>query len=954
MVLRLLGQLRWEPDACPSRALPAVLPAAILLVLARVGQWMPRARIAALFWPESPADAALLNLRVNLHKARRLLDELGIDVPLESDRRSLRWAAPVDPGTGSDSGHTLAAGYELPGFERFESWLRQWRESAAVRSPGAPEAEAASLGDWEASTVAPSLPGFYGRRLELARLRASTARAIVVTGEPGVGKSCLVSAAFEPRHWLRCREGLRQGSFGAVADLIASHPQWLEDLGVYRLDVARLLPEVAPDEPLPPLDALTARVRLFEALARTLERHCTMLAVDDLQWADAATVEWLVMLAHRGRVRWVATARADELSEATHSTLLALESAGTLHSLALQGLDRAALNALLFDRRPDLAADGGLRRTHPWLAALAEYTGGNPFCAIEVMDALTAGDQPQRLQRLPLPERVACMVRGRRERLDSSARAVVDASSLAVGSPPVAQLAAMAGLDTASTLAALEAAEAHGLMEGTVCRHDVVREAIRGAIGRARAAELHRRAARYLAEVGAEPDLIAHHGRQAADREIAWPWVLRAAQRLKQRGERDAAVAAMCEVRDSTRDAALALRAEIMLAQERLFDDLVAGRAALETTLVRAGCLPRGANRQTIEAHALAGLVDNAVFSGDLVRASALSGALRERLPGLANDVLVEAHQVLIEATMRQGDFEAAQVSLQGLRDVGVAPPVVLSFEAQIHWFSGAVREARRAFEQLLERHAEYCHGLTIENDLAVMCLALGDPATAETMARRSLQSWACVAHTEALSSLVLGSTLTSLGRFAEAVECLDRAHDLGRRQGSCLFASEALVRRARLHWCAGQPVEAREALLAARDGIGEVTEPLRASGLALMAVLTAVGVQAAPDAADLLLLLSLCARSRHPLVHARHWRAQAAAAEHRADAAEALAAARRLVATAREAGLLEWLCEAQGLVARLDAGAGATAAGAEAQALAQAQGFGWMVCRLAGGQADG
>ena len=49
MVLRLLRQLRWEPDACPSRALPAVLPAAILLVLARVGQWMPRARIAAQF-----------------------------------------------------------------------------------------------------------------------------------------------------------------------------------------------------------------------------------------------------------------------------------------------------------------------------------------------------------------------------------------------------------------------------------------------------------------------------------------------------------------------------------------------------------------------------------------------------------------------------------------------------------------------------------------------------------------------------------------------------------------------------------------------------------------------------------------------------------------------------------------------------------------------------------------
>ncbi|MBK6335520.1 MAG: hypothetical protein IPF60_07020 [Betaproteobacteria bacterium] len=84
-----------------------------------------------------------------------------------------------------------------------------------------------------------------------------------------------------------------------------------------------------------------------------------------------------------------------------------------------------------------------------------------------------------------------------------------------------------------------------------------------------------------------------------------------------------------------------------------------------------------------------------------------------------------------------------------------------------------------------------------------------------------------------------------------------------GAGRSSCLFASEALVRRARLHWCAGQPVEAREALLAARDGIGEDHRAAAGEAASLMDVLTAVGVQAAPDAADLL-LLSLCARAAH------------------------------------------------------------------------------------------
>jgi hypothetical protein len=333
------------------------------------------------------ADAALLNLRVNLHKARRLLDELGIDVPLESDRRSLRWAAPVDPGTGSDSGHTLAAGYELPGFERFESWLRQWRESAAVRSPGAPEAEAASLGDWEASTVAPSLPGFYGRRLELARLRASTARAIVVTGEPGVGKSCLVSAAFEPRHWLRCREGLRQGSFGAVAgsDRFPSAVA----RGPGRLPPRRRAPAAGggagravaaagrADRPRPAVRG--ARTHARAALRAAGGGRPAMGRRGDGRMAGDAGAP---------RPRTVGRDRpCRRAPEATHSTLLALESAGTLRSLALQGLDRAALNACSSTAVPTWPADGGLRRTHPWLAVLAEYTGGNPFCAVEVMDA---------------------------------------------------------------------------------------------------------------------------------------------------------------------------------------------------------------------------------------------------------------------------------------------------------------------------------------------------------------------------------------------------------------------------------------------------------------------------------------------------------------------------------------------------------------------------------------
>lgn len=944
MTLRLLGSLRWEPDGQAARAWPVVLPAAILLVLARQGQWQSRVELADLFWPDLHGDAALLNLRVNVHKARRLLVGLGIDVPLEADRRRLRWAPPIDLLAGSDARGPLATGFDLPEFESFEAWLRDWREDVAPPAPHARAAGAAADPRPDAQAVVDASPGFHGRRVELAWLRSSTTSVVVAAGEAGIGKSRLVAQAFEGGPWLRCREGLRQFAFGAVAELFGSQPAWLQDLGTYRLDLARLLPDIAPDEPLPPLDAITARVRLFEGLARAAEHHAPLLLVDDLQWADPTTLEWLVLLAHRGRLRWIATARDDELPANVGDALQSLEAAGTATVLQVGGLDRGALDALLHERRPDLAGPRRLAQAHPWLQALYAYTGGNAFCAVEVMDALEAGDRSPQLAQLPLPDRVAGMLRRRRDRLTPSARAVVDAAALAVGRPSLAQLAAVSGLDRAATVAAVECAQGHGLMQDTTCRHDLVRQALRSAMPAARAAELHRRSALHLADEGAEPEAVAYHWRCAGDDEAAWPHVLRAAQRLRQRGEHDAAVAALTELRDAARDQALALRAEVMLAQEHLFDDLQAGRAALEATLFRAGCLPPGMDRSTLEAQALAGLIDNAVFSGDLAHAHTLLPELQARLPGLARETLIEAHQVLIEATMREGDFQAARSSLEGLRQARAARPVVLSFAGQIHWFSGSVRDARQVFEQLLAQHPDYCHGLTIENDLAVMCHALGELERAEDMARRSLRSWVGVPHTEALSRLVLGATLLSRGCFDEAREVLDQALRIGRQQGSDLFAGEALTRLARLHWCAGEVEAARSTTAHARQLVGKLTEPLRASALALMEVLCRTAsddvVETTTPCPARMELADLCTHSAHPLVHARRWRAELACAQQAGDRAAACDSARQMLSAALSGSLAEWQCESLWLLATLDSGAPALAARRQAQEIARQRGF--------------
>jgi tetratricopeptide (TPR) repeat protein len=921
--LQLQGALRWQPAKGQAQPWPVTLPAAILLVLARGGQWQARSQLATLFWPDVPQATALLNLRVNLHKARGLVKTWRGAPALECEPRRVRWVplthvpAP-EPGEASEQ-HELAAGFDLPGFDAFAAWLHDWR-GAVGADPPRDERPAGSL---------------LARGDAMARLRGSAAAVVVVGGEPGVGKTRLVSEAFAGSPWLHCHQGLQSLSFGPVATLFAEHRAWWRDFGAYRLDAARLLPDIAPDEPLPPLDAMTARVRLFEGLAQCVERNAPRLLVDDLQWADPATVDWLVLLAHRGQLRWVATARMDEIPPATAKALEHLMLAGLTELIPLQGLGREALGALLQQWRPDLAAGA---HAASWGDAILAYTAGNAFCAIEVMGALAPGDQPAQLPSLPLPGRLLNHLLARRERLAPAAQALVDAASLALGSPALSQLAAMTRLDETSALAALEQAQRSGLMAGTRCRHDLIRQALGGEVSAVRASALHQRAAQHLAQHGGAPELVAHHWRAAGQPARAWPFVMRAAQGLRQRGEHGAAVELLHALRDGTADRTLTLRARTMLAQERLFDDLLACRAELEQVLARAGALPAGQARRTIEVHALAGLVDGAVFSGDLERAQWLGRELRDRLGGVPRDVRIEAHQVLIETHMRDGDFDAANASLKALRRAGAADAVVLSFEAQIHWFGGDVVAARQAFEFLLERHADYCRGLTIENDLAVMCHALGDLDRAEVMARRSLRSWAGVPHTLALSSLVLGATLVSRGAYDEARSVLDEARRIGQQQGSTLFVGEALVRLARLHWGAGDAQAARAATRSARKQIGAVSEPLRASALAMMEVLAGAGTRVRQAAhAE---LTALCARSRHPLVHARRWRAEVAWCQAAGERAAALAAARQLHAVAGAASLAEWQCEALSLVAALVTGAAAAAARRAADDLALRHGF--------------
>lgn len=921
-MLRLLTVPAWAPEGSPPHRLPATVPGALVLVLALQGDTgMARERLAALFWPDAQPADALHHLRVNLHRARTLLRGWGYADRLRAEGALLQLDLPTDlaggPGTTAPpQAHDWLAGWRLAGYEGFEAWRRDTAQALHRRWLQQHRQQPATL---------PSSPPPPARDAEHALLRTSPAPALLLLGEPGAGKTTLLTAAFPHAPCLRGLEGLHGMPYRPLLDALRTRMPALQaalddprgTLGAYRLDLARLLPELAPDEPLPPLDALTAQARLTEGLARAFEALSPVLLVDDLQWCDPATVEWLLLLAQSDRLRWRAAARHHEMPPATLQRLQPLVDAGRLHRLTLAPLSRADLAAVCRARWPDSGfGDAALDQLHA-------LSAGNPFA----LNELVAAGAPAQAGSHSLPERVQQMVQRRLQALPALAAQAVEAAAILVQPVPEEALRHLLGLpageagDAAWQQARAQAVGAGMLAEqaaGLACAHDLIRQATAARLGPARRLSLHRHAALWL---GTRPDAdamtVAEHWRAAGEPQTALAWRHRGAEQLKARGRYEEACAVWREVADESLDLAQSLLARLELAACDLFEDLARGELALNALRAQLDGVTDTAQRHLMEARLRAALVDNRVFAGDLPRAAEHAARLRALLPELPTRERIQACEVLIELAMREPDIPAAWALLAQLRELAPRLPSVLSFEGQIHWFGGHVRAAHDALAQLLARHPDYCRGLTVENDLAVMLHALGEVSAAETMARRSLQSWAGVGHTECLSSLVLGSVLTSAGRHAEADAALQQALTLAQAQSSALFEAEARLRLARLRLQCGRPAEATALLAATAPLLRHATEPLRVSNWVLMATLTATAQGTAPAADDLARLREASARLQHPLVQAREARVDAELALAAGDGPAALAAAERQASVARSQGLQEWATEAALLALR-------------------------------------
>lgn len=352
----------------------------------------------------------------------------------------------------------------------------------------------------------------------LAAVHRNRFQAVLIAGEPGIGKSRLMqefvrkvqdrALVFTGACYPEDRASPYQPIVRALRSQLAlaplpfiTYPPWLAD-------AARLLPELAAIhpalvEPLPS-ESGWAAARLYEAIEGLIawltgNLRPAILCVDDLHWVDSATLDLLAHLVHQQTIPsllLIGTYRGEEgacLSRLTES----LSRQNLLIELSLHGLGKSDVRRLLQRFGDKVDASEEIANN------LQRITGGNPFFLLEILRAqMVSGSKLSDISsqdELPVPDSVRSALQARINHLSASARQVVEGAAVLGHAFDFDIVPLITGRSEVETVEGLEELVAHGLLaeKAGICyfRHEIVREVIYRNLSHYRLRLLHRRAA---------------------------------------------------------------------------------------------------------------------------------------------------------------------------------------------------------------------------------------------------------------------------------------------------------------------------------------------------------------------------------------------------------------------------------------------------------------------------
>jgi predicted ATPase/DNA-binding SARP family transcriptional activator len=668
---------------------------------------------------------------------------------------------------------------------------------------------------------------------------------VVISGESGMGKTRLAEqflkwAGTQGADLVRGKAYETSGGlpYQPIIDALRERlerenaPEDLLD-DAWLIELTRILPELReryPDLPAAIGDEATARSRLFEAIARLgvslAKRKPLILVVDDLQWADAGTLELLHYLS-----------RSWHASKSKILLLILMREESFARAIGLRdwmsGLTRdLRVTRLALTPVPDSAmweiiqslAGADVQGVAALAAWLTTETNGQPFLVLEILSALDdygalvwVGAETSTPTLDPLATlsnlksidaRLLASIQGvilaRLEWLSQPALTILTAAAAVERNCSFDILRKVAGTDEQTSLDALDEllsarliVEIRNETHPYSISHDRIREAVYAQISTARRQVFHRRALAALTQVNAQPAELAHHAVSAKEWRLAFEHSLSAGDQAMR----------LYEVTIAARH------------YETARSLLIESKTNVDTAACQHLYLQLG------KAYELEFHHPQALTMYDEMQAQALARASREmQLAALvARCVLLPLPYDTQNIDLARELAEQALSLAQALGDMHAQQQIEFSLALTYKFGERQIAPAivhLRAAEELANKAGSREQLALVKLELGVAFMCIGQPEQAESSLTESMAIFRELAQPPRVLSCLhnLASIKMDVGNFDAALSLLDEAHRANKALGSPNSIYALATTQGVIHILRGEYDRAFEILLPALE----------------------------------------------------------------------------------------------------------------------------------------